>query len=297
MDIDLNQYKICENYRDNDYLRNEFFNLVRYVFPSTDFEKWYLKGYWAENYIPYSILVDNKIIANASISKMNLLINGKNINGIQFGTVGTLPEYQKQGFSRILMDYVLHKYQDYTDIFFLFANDTVLDFYPKFGFKRFMEFAFVAKSNLPQPAYSARKLNINNKSDISLISDLLKSRFTLTEVFGAVDYDFITMWHILNIYPNNLYYLNNEEAIFILTEEKDKIHIWDVIFIKPFDIEASIANILKSNQIKSIIYYFPPDQLNYNYDSVIPFEESPLFIRGNFAIDNPQFKFPITAQT
>jgi len=293
----MNKYKICENYRDDDSLRNEFFNLVRIVFPNADFENWYLKGYWADNYIPYSILIDNKIIANVSISKMNLLINGKNLKGIQFGTVSTLPEYRKQGYSKILMDYVLNKYQDSTDIFFLFANDTVLDFYPKFGFKRFTECVFKAKSNLQQLAYSARRLNIKNKSDISVMNDLLKNRLILTKIFGAVDYDFITMWHILNVFPHNLYYLKKEDAIFIATDDNDKMHIWDVIFTKPFDIEASIAKILKSNRIKSIIYYFPPDQLKYNYDSILPFEESPLFIRGKFTLNNTQFKFPITAQT
>ena len=65
---------------------------------------------------------------------MNLIVNDKTVNGIQIGAVGTLPEYRNKGLSKYLMDLVLDKYQDSTDISFLFANETVTEFYPKFGF-------------------------------------------------------------------------------------------------------------------------------------------------------------------
>jgi predicted acetyltransferase len=73
------------------------------VFPRADFKTWYLKGYWSDHYIPHSIIRDNNIIANVSISKMKILINGKCIKGIQLGTVGTLAGYRNQGLSRLLM--------------------------------------------------------------------------------------------------------------------------------------------------------------------------------------------------
>ena len=291
------QSNIYENYRDDNDLRNAFFNFVPKVFSGADFKTWYLKGYWADHYIPHSIIREDKIIANVSISKMKILISGKKVRGIQFGTVGTLAKYQNQGMSRLLMTHVLNKYKDSTDIFFLFANDSVLDFYPKFGFKRYHEAIFIANSTVPSPNYSARRLNIQHQADFRLLKDLIQKRQVLTKLFGALDYDFITMWHVLNVFPKNLYYLEPEKAILIASEDRDTLHIWDIISQQPFELSPAIAKIIQTNRIKNINYYFPPDQIAFRFDKVIPSNDSPLFIRGDFPLKHKYFKFPVTAQT
>ena len=293
----MNNYKIHENYRDDQFLRNEFFNLIEKIFPSADFKEWYLKGFWEDNYIPYSILKDNKIVSSVCISEMEIFVKGGLLKGIQFSAVGTLPEYRKQGLSKILMEHVLDKYKASTDIFFLFANDGVLDFYPKFGFKKYDEVVFKSQSNIPEPNFSARQLNIENETDLELVKNLLKKRLPITRLFCAVDFGFITMWHIFNFYSKSLLYLDLENVIFIVTEEDDQLHLWDVIYDKPFDFYPVISKVIKSNSLKSINYYFSPDQLNFEFDETVPYIDSPLFIMGDFKLQGENFKFPATAQT
>ena len=293
----MNKYKIYEDYRGDKVLRNKFNIFTKNVFSGLDFEEWHQRGLWLDKYIPFSIIKDNKIVSNASITKMKILINEEYVNGIQFGTVGTLSEYRNQGLSRYLMEYVIDKYKDSTDIFFLFANDSVLNFYPKFGFKKYDEFIYESVTDIPGSNYSARKLNINSKTDFLLIQNLLENRILLTKSFGASDYAFITFWHILYVFSDNLFYIEDENIIFIITENRDQIFIWDVIYTKPVEMISILPKVIKNDRIKSISYYFPPDRLNFKYDKIKIYNESPLFIRGDFKIIGKHFKFPITAQT
>jgi GNAT superfamily N-acetyltransferase len=293
----MNKYTIRENYRDDEALRNKFHEFVRRIFPGADFSRWHEWGYWRDEYIPFSIVRDDQIIANVSASRMKLFIDGQAVKAIQIGTVGTLSEYRKQSLSRILMEYVLDKYKDSADIFFLFANDTVLKFYTRFGFELYNQVIFKSESHIPAADYSARQLDIGRDSDIAIIKRLLGNRQVISKLFGAADYDFVTAWHILNVYPNNLHYLEDEDIIMIISEDKGELHIRDIIHAKPFDIDSAISRVIRKGEINSIYYYFSPDQLNYKYDGIKRDDDSPLFVRGYFPIAGRDFKFPITAET
>jgi predicted N-acetyltransferase YhbS len=293
----MNNYKLVENYRDNEILRNSFNDLVEKSFSGLNFKEWYEIGYWTNKYIPYSLVKDNRIISNVSISKMNIIIEGKPVNGIQFGTVGTLPEYRKQGLSNYLMEYVLDKYESTTDLFFLFANESVLDFYPKFGFERKTESFYKLESVIPKSNYSAKKLSLNNASNFELIKGLLSKRQPLTSIFGARDYDFITVWHMIYEFPENVFYLEDEDIIVFYSVKLNQMHVWDVIYSRPFDFQNTLSKIVPDKNTKSIIFHFPPDDINFEYDEIIEDKESMLFVKGNFPLKGKQFKFPTTAQT
>jgi len=292
----MNQPDIIENYRDNELLRNEYYNFISKIFPSADFKEWYAKGFWKDEYNPISIIKDGKLISNVSATLMNIIVEGRILRGIQIGAVGTLPEFRNQGLSRLLMEYVINKYRKSTDIFLLFANETVLDFYPKFGFKRFKEKVFISEINIPETKPAARKLNIQNESDFLLLQDLIKDRIEITKIFGAENYGSITMWHVLNIYRDNLYHLKDEDAIFIVKEEKRQLDIYEIICRKYFDLDAALPKIIESREIDSVKFYFPPDQLKYNYDKIIN-EDNGLFILSDIKFSNNLFKFPETAIT
>ncbi len=294
--INSDNLKIFEKYRDNELLRNEYFNFISKIFPGADFKEWYSKGFWKDEYNPVSVIKDGKIISNISVARMNIIVEGRNLRGIQIGAVGTVSEFRNQGLSRVLMEYVIEKYSNETDIFLLFANETVLDFYPKFGFKKFEEKVFIFESNIPEPKPAARKLNIQNESDFLLLQELINNRIELTKIFGAKNFGFITMWHVLNIYRENLYHLNDEDAIFIMKEENRQLHIYEIICRKYFDLDSMLPKVIGSSEINSIKFYFPPDQLYFKYDKTFN-EDNGLFILGDFGFINELYKFPLTAIT
>ena len=132
---------ILEGYLENNTLRESFNALAGKCF-GIDFEPWYQKGFYSDKYIPHSIVLDGEVVANVSVSKMEMAVDGKIMRFLQLGTVMTRQEYRKKGYSRMLMEHILQKYADQCDGFFLFANKTVLDFYPKFGFQLAQQYLF-----------------------------------------------------------------------------------------------------------------------------------------------------------
>ncbi|GIP11098.1 hypothetical protein J1TS5_32680 [Paenibacillus macerans] len=96
--------------------RASFNRLSKLVF-SIDFEAWYQKGAWDDRYICHSIVSGDQIIANVSVSKMDLFINGESKWALQIGTVMTHPEHRGKGLSKQLMEYVLDAYEDTCDLF------------------------------------------------------------------------------------------------------------------------------------------------------------------------------------
>ena len=290
------RYKIIENYRNDDKLRNNFFKFTEAVFQSYDFKIWHDKGFWTDEYVPHSIVKDGEVISNVSISTMKIYVNGELKNGLQFATVGTLNEHRKQGLSREIMNYVLDKYKDWAQVHFLFGNNNVLSFYPLFGFQLYEEKVFRSLSDLPVPKFSARKLNLNSNEDYDLIKEKIQSRKCISKLFGAEDYGFVTHWHLLNVFPNDIYYVGEDDLIVIATEESGELHVWDIIYTTEFDLKEVLKKVV-SKKVKAVNYYFSPDMLKFAYDEAGETVNSPLFIIEDIGLNEKHFKFPTTAQT
>ena len=133
--------KIVKDYRDTKELRDSFNELAKKVF-NLSFEEWYQNGFWKENYNPVSIVIEGKEVSNVSVNKSNMNYNWNILKLLQLWTVMTAPEYRGNGYVRILMDEIMKEYEGKVDGIYLYANDSVLDFYPKFGFVTKPEFQY-----------------------------------------------------------------------------------------------------------------------------------------------------------
>ncbi len=277
-------------------LVNEYLNFIQWVFPGAKFLEWWEKGFWKNDYKPFSILESGKIISNVTAALMDVIVNGQSYKAVQIGAVGTIPEYRNQGLSRILMEYVLKEYEDKIDLFLLFANESVMEYYPKFGFRKLKEKIFLLDSHIPEAKFSARKLNLQIPKDYRILLDLINQRNDITRIFGAENYGSITMWHIFNSYKNNLFYLREEDTIIIKTEKRNEMFIREIIFREPFEVLPALSKIIESDRIEKIHYYFPPDQIRFTYNKET-IHKSHLFIKSKMEFDNDTLKFPETAQT
>ncbi len=288
--------EIVEIRPENKTLVNEYLNFIQWVFPGAKFLEWWEKGFWTENYNPFSILDSGKIISNVTACLMDVIIDDQNYKAVQIGAVGTISEYRNRGLSRILMEYVLKKYEDKVDLFFLFANESVLEYYPKFGFNKLKEKIFTLDTHISARNYSAKKLNLQISKDYQMLLDLINRRKNITSIFGAENYGFITMWHVFNSYKNNLFYLEEEDAVILKTEKRNEMYIREIIFCEPFEVLPALSKIIESDGIEKIYYYFPPDQIRFPYDKEID-HNSHLFVKSNLEFDRDLLKFPETAQT
>lgn len=290
------KYRLIENYRGSKNYVNKYFQFISVIFLSISFSEWHEKGFWTDKYIPVSLLNDDRIVSSASIALMDIIINDNKFKAAQIGVVGTLPEYRNQGLSRQLMEHILDRYKEKVDFFFLYANDMVLNFYPKFGLRNVKENIFISESIPLREKSGVRKLNITKSEDYSLLLDLLQNRKPITKIFGADNYSFITMWHILNLYRKNIFYLEEINAIFVKKESGDTLHILEIFFTELFELEKALPKLIESDSIKQIKFYFPPDQLNYQFQKIVE-EDTGLFKLGDVDLANMHFRFPTTAIT
>lgn len=90
------QYEIISNYRNDDRLRGLFNEISKATF-GIDFEGWYKNGFWNEKYIPYSVLMDDRIVSNVSVNIIDCTVGGKKCRYIQLGTIMTDENYRNRG--------------------------------------------------------------------------------------------------------------------------------------------------------------------------------------------------------
>ncbi|WP_427110527.1 GNAT family N-acetyltransferase [Lysinibacillus xylanilyticus] len=292
----MTNYQLVYDYKDNLKYRESFNELAKLVF-NLDFSKWYEKGCWNDQYICYSYIDGDKIIANASISKMTVLVNGKEYKAIQIGTVMTHPNYRNKGLARKLMDHIIDIYQDQYEFIYLFANETVLDFYPKFGFSKVQESRyFLNADNIKKKSNTTiRKLDIEDIKDLSLLKLCATERIPTSSILDVKENDGLLMFYFLIAFPNSIYFIEEEDVIVIFGREDEELHLFDVISRSKIDIEE-VLSYITSSEIKRIIFHFIPDCKDAESE-VIDVEEDVLFIRPmiNFGTERPLF--PLTSHS
>jgi len=288
--------ELIYGYKDNNAYRDRFNQLTTLVY-DINFEDWYQKGFWDDRYICYSFLRDHEVIANVSVSKMDVVINGLNKKAIQIGTVITHPDFRGKGLSRALMKHVLDIYEQECDIFFLFANSTALDFYPKFGFESLDESQFKLKYNpIPIENSTLRQLNCSNDEDLEFIKQMVMSRRPISEQFGVSNNQGIFMFHAIKVFPESIYYSQEDEAIIVYQQEGHTLHLYDVVSQGDVNINR-LLNRIATEQTESIRFHFTPDQFTENaqYEPMDDNDDM-LFIKANFVLDkNLKFCVPMLA--
>jgi len=116
------------NGNDKEY-QHKLNNLLKDIF--FDFGFWYDLNLWDENYESYSIAENGEIVSNICVYKTQILFNGKQYSALSVGAVATKREYRGRGLAGTLMKHIVDKYDNVP--MYLSANDSVVNFYPKFG--------------------------------------------------------------------------------------------------------------------------------------------------------------------
>lgn len=288
----MKTYTFVTGYKHNDQLRNSFNQLAKSTF-GISFEDWYDNGYWTEKYVPFSFVDKGKIIANVSVNKLDLIIMGEKKRGLQIGTVMTHPEYRNQGLSRRLMNKVLEEYEDQYDIMYLFANQSVLDFYPKFGFNRVEEHLFSMEVSVkPEPA-KLHKLNIKDNKDLTFIYNFANERIPVSTYFATENTSELLMFYCLYVFREDIYYLEDEETLLIFKSKKDELHIFDTISKKKVNIKKIIPKIATQDISKVIFHYTPEDITIKTIENRE--EDDVLFVKCKGIYHLPKVKHPITS--
>ena len=272
-----------------------FIDYVPKVFPRASFRRWYELGGWDEDYVAFSMAEGADIVANASLQRMNIVLRGEWITGWQLGAVGVVPQWRGRGLQRRIMQGLLGRIEE-KDIVFLFANDTVLDFYPLFGFTRVIESVFAAEYDVKPASEPLRALSIDRAADLALLARVAATAAPTTREFGARNYGGVLLWYWANFYDGCFYYCEAEDAIIVAELDGTTLRICDVLARTPFDLRSYLPRVA-TDAAQRVEFGFTPDVWWPDARVIADYTQSPLFVRGAHRLPDAPFKFPMLAQT
>ncbi len=258
--VDKKTYEYRSDVRNNDELRNSFFSLSKSVF-KLDFEPWYSGGYWTERYIPHVLADGGHVAANVSVNIIDIELGAEVKRFIQLGTVMTEPLYRGQGLSRLLMEKVIEEWRGKCELIYLYANDSVADFYPKFGFVKSAEYQcskVIDKSDL-----AVKKLNMAIKEDKDLLLEIYKLSNPYS-CFAMKDNPGLLMFYCTKFLRDNIYYLPKTDTVIIAEVNEEKVTCYDVFTRPVLTLEEAIGAVIMDFSAEVILGFTPKEAGSWN---------------------------------
>lgn len=283
--IEGKHYLLVSNPIKNAKTREEYFGLTKNVF-GLDFSIWYHSGFCGEQFIPYTLFDQDKAVASVGVSISNMDWKGQLRKFAQLSTVMTDPDYRGKGLNRWLLEYVIREWEDKSDCVYLYANDSVVDYYPKFGFEKSAEYRY--KKEITKKSGVFRKLDLKLKSDI----DLLNQKYSYSNPYSLVtmrnNFELL-MFHCVTLLSNNIYYIEQYDAIIIAEYKDDFILCYDIYTASHCHME-DILGILVKGDVQTVVLGFTPKwvegfSVEEANDHVFVFKDNEkIFIRNKISL-------------
>lgn len=273
--INGKEYSFIKNYKENTMFRKSYNELTKNTY-GFDFEQWYQDGYWGDWYVPYSLLDGEKIVANISVSIIDFFVLGEIKRFVQLGTVMTHKEYRNHGLSRYLMEKVIEEWKDKCHMLYLFANDSVLNFYPRFGFTAAKEYQYSKRITNDNENIAAEKLDMSLVSNRELVVEKINCSVPIAKL-SMLKNPGLIMFYCTSFMMDNVYYLREEDLIVIAELDGDTLYLQDIFSSS----EAKIDDIIKSltnKVVKKVVLGFTPKEWDSYCVNLLKEEGTTLFV-------------------
>ncbi|GJN61078.1 TPA: GNAT family N-acetyltransferase [Elizabethkingia anophelis] len=271
INIGGHNYTLAIGYHEDEVLRKEFNRLTQEVW-KFDFENYYQLGLWDDNCIIYSLFDKKRIVSHVTVSLFYTEIRGEKKKILQFGTVMTDPEYRNRGLSRFLMEQVIADFGEKTDGMLLFANKSVLDFYPKFGFqaaKEYQAFKNIISENLTS-SLEIRKLDMNRREDIELLTRRIENSIPNTQLVlqnSAVSLLYCYAYPKFG-YTNSVYYIENLDTAVVASVEANVLEITEIFSANIIDLQ-DVIGAFSHEKFTSVRLGFTPLEKGFEYELLV----------------------------
>lgn len=285
-------YTFSSDIRSNPEIRRSFNQLALKTF-SLDFDPWYQGGWWTDGYQPYVLIADGQVVANVSFSPMTFALQGQPIQLGQIGTVMTDPAWRGRGCSDWLIKRILADRQSQCDALFLYGNDSVVNFYPKFGFRTAHEYEWQCPA--PVPSGSSRKLDMALAADRQRLLACHHAGNPFA-AFSLVDNPGMVMFYCSQFYRDFIHWDASHQAVVIAEPTDDGLLVYDIFGGHGYDLEAILATV-SPGQPGLIHFGFTPLQTTGCQNRERKEDDSTFFVlsRGESIFDQQQLMIPLLA--
>ncbi|SDB22434.1 Acetyltransferase (GNAT) domain-containing protein [Pseudobutyrivibrio sp. YE44] len=272
-------FYIEKNYRNDERLRASFNRLAEKTF-GLNFENWYQNGFWKDNYIPYSVVIDGEVVSNVSVNACNMNYKGKTVKLIQLGTIMTDADHRGKGYARMLMEEIMKDYEGNVDGIYLFANDSVLEFYPKFGFKEAMEYQYTKDVTISSDC-KAEQVPLKDNNDFDRIVEILDKTSQNAKLY-MVGNTGLYMFYLSQFMNENLFYISDCDSYAIAEIEDDTLILHTIIG------DGAIDDVIAAfgSKVKKVVLCFTPKNVSGFEKSELHEEDTTFFVKGKFFEDS-----------
>jgi len=287
-------------YKDDNDLLDSFNELTRNTF-GFDFTGWHAAGHFSNMYVPHVLLDKEKVVSNVSVNRMQFDMGGVIKNYIQIGTVMTDEAYRGQGMNRKIMESILQEYAGKVDGIYLFGNDTVLEYYPKFGFVpcEEYEYYFTYDSKSDVVPYVMEQVNMADEAQVKRFYAVMENYSATPDVPNENDALYmnenICLYHFWldAIYNNNVYYLPECGVYVVAAVEDDKLNLYQIIGKEKVDVKR-IAKAFGEGFSEVVLGYTPVHKEGLSL-RIHKEEDCTLFILGEDlrCVSERKMMFPI----
>lgn len=271
--------EIIKSYRHNKALRDSFNALAEATF-GLNFENWYQMGYWGDNYNPYSILQDGKIVANVSLNRTDMVIGGQRKRLYQLGTVMTYPEYRNRGLIREIMAEIEKDTVD-ADGIYLFGNDNVVAFYPKFGFVPGKEYLYT-KEVAQTGEMLLKDVPMGEKKNRDALAAAMAENTFRTGCTMAGNPELI-FFYVAQFMQENVYYWEEKDTWVIAEQEEGNLLLHNVFSKEQVTLDEVIGAF--GTEVKTVTLGFAPENSEGFTATEYHEEDCNFFVKGDVFTD------------
>ena len=266
--------EIVKNIRENEALRRSFNALAEKTF-GLNFEGWLQNGYWTDNYIPYAMVEDGRVIANVSANRTDMLVSGKRWKLVQLGTVMTEESHRNRGLIRALMAEIDKDFAD-ADGMYLFGGDNVVHFYPKFGFETGKEY-ICSKSVIQSGENTLEMVPMDTPENrMRLEKAMEESRFVSgCEMLGNPQ---LIFFYVFQFMQEAVFHSAALDAWIIAEQEGDDLFIHTVFGPQTLQIEDVIATF--GGTVRKVTLGFSPADVTGWKQADWHEEDCTFFVKG-----------------
>lgn len=285
-------YGFTTNFKHDSQTRSSFNALTRSIF-DFDFEDYYQNGYWNDGYIPHALLHGGRVVANVAVNILDFYVFGKAKRYIQIGTVMTDEAYRNRGLSKFLLQTVLDEWRGKSDLIYLFANDTVLDFYPRFGFCKKTEYQYTKALTCGAPKQSTPPLDMKKPENRALLLRLSGNTCCFSALSPAGNTGLV-MFYATSFYSDRFYYLEALDTAVFARYENDTLHLDDIFCSRDISLEAVILTMSRPGVTRVVLGFTPPDTTSWRCERYFEADNTLFVLAANRCIfDEHRLMFPL----
>ena len=128
----------------------------------------------------------------------------------------------------------------------------------------------------PLESAHMRKLDVTDAEDLQLIQQFASQRLPVSKRFATDHTPGIFMFYCLNVFNDDIYYLENEKVIVIYQKENENINLFDVVSLNEINMR-DIVNQIADTDTNKVTFHFTPDVSEIELKSTLTDEG--LFVR------------------